>query len=130
MTSLMLTVTNGPNEGRSQICGCNKTCMIGRGPQSDWVVIDLRMSREHFLIVGSDGRWWARDLRSCHGTLVNDELIEEKLLEQDDVITAGDTKFLVSLTDAPVSSSSPPVAQPPHFDRRDSTRQTWTRSDK
>ncbi|QEG33474.1 FHA domain-containing protein [Bythopirellula goksoeyrii] len=129
MKVLKLTVMNGPNQGRSLTVGCCETCLIGRGPQADFVVIDLRLSREHFFIDGSQGNWQVRDMNSRHGTYVNDQRIDEILLEQDDFIIAGDTKFLVSITDVPIKREHSSSVPPPHFDYGESTRRTWTRAD-
>ena len=127
MTTIKLTVINGPNKGRSLTLGNSESCLVGRGPMAEFVVIDLRMSREHFLIAACDGYWWARDLNSRHGTFVNEQRIKEKFLEQDDMILAGDTSFLVSFLDAAVGGQQKSLALPPHFDCSDSLRKTWTR---
>jgi pSer/pThr/pTyr-binding forkhead associated (FHA) protein len=129
MPALKLTVTNGPNKGRSLILGRSETCLVGRGPQADFVVIDLRISREHFLILGASHGWHILDMQSRHGTFIDGERIKDKWLKRDGVILAGDTTFSVSLFDATIEAEEPTSDPPPHFDCRESTRQTWTRPD-
>ncbi|MBI2237472.1 MAG: FHA domain-containing protein, partial [Actinobacteria bacterium] len=64
---------------------------IGRLPDCDVVVPDPGASRHHARIRHRDGHYTLTDLGSTNGTLVNDELVQETLLEDGDRITIGKT---------------------------------------
>lgn len=50
----------------------DRTLMLGRSPECDWVLPDPAVSRRHALIDCRDGHWFVRDLGSRAGTSVND----------------------------------------------------------
>ncbi|MEO8702150.1 MAG: sigma 54-interacting transcriptional regulator [Kofleriaceae bacterium] len=70
--------------------------VIGRGPEAGHSVEDPLVSRNHAqLLVGPDGLRVA-DLGSRHGTLLNgDRLTEPRILRSGDVVTIGNTLFVV-----------------------------------
>lgn len=129
MASLMnitLTVTNGPNENRSCTVVKGQSRLVGRGPTADFSLIDLRMSREHFLLVGDQTGWRLRDLGSHHGTWVNQQRVEEVPLQDGDVIAAGDTGFKVSISDRPTRRQDATQAAQSSREKRAIGRRTWT----
>ena len=57
---------------------------VGRKADKDLVIADPRVSRDHAIIVSEDGKFTVIDQGSKHGTYVNGERIERKVLEQND----------------------------------------------
>ncbi len=64
---------------------------LGRLPECDVVVQDPGASRHHARIRREDGGFVVADLGSTNGTLVNDEPVTERVLEDGDRITIGTT---------------------------------------
>jgi hypothetical protein len=71
---------------------------LGRLPESDIVLADAGASRQHARIHRADGGFVLTDLGSTNGTLVNDEPVRERALEDGDRITIGESvlEFRVS----------------------------------
>jgi Protein of unknown function (DUF3662)/FHA domain len=65
--------------------------MLGRLPESDVVVPDAGASRQHARISQSNGEFVLTDLGSTNGTLVNEESVLERTLQDGDRITIGET---------------------------------------
>lgn len=68
--------------GRTPVC-------IGRERDCRVVLDDSRVSRHHCKIVPQGDRYCVTDLNSRHGTLVNGERVESRMLEPGDVIEIG-----------------------------------------
>lgn len=64
---------------------------IGRLPECDVVVSDPGASRQHARIHHLDGEYVLTDLGSTNGTLVNDQAVRERPLDDGDRITIGET---------------------------------------
>ena len=64
---------------------------IGRLPESDVVLDDAGASRQHARIRNADGEFVLADLGSTNGTFVNEEPVRERVLEDGDRITIGET---------------------------------------
>ena len=64
---------------------------IGRLPESDVVIDDAGASRQHARIRQADGEVVLSDLGSTNGTFVNDEPVRERVLEDGDRVTIGET---------------------------------------
>lgn len=127
MNTLTLQVINGPNTGRSAMASAGEKLVVGRIRSADFAIIDPRMSREHFVLVSEDGRWLVRDLASSNGTLVNEQKGEEWMIQDGDVITAGDTRFRVVLgQDDPNTNAERNSESQPAYDNQTSRRRTWT----
>lgn len=82
-----LTAMNG---GQTFTLG-GSTVTLGRLPESDVVVDDPGASRQHARIRNSNGEFVLTDLGSTNGTLVNDEPVRERVLDDGDRITIGET---------------------------------------
>jgi len=82
-----LTAMNG---GQTFTLGAS-TVTLGRLPESDVVVDDPGASRQHARIRNSNGEFVLTDLGSTNGTLVNDEPVRERVLDDGDRITIGET---------------------------------------
>src|SRR6266498_1570346 len=70
---------------------------IGRKMEKDLVIADPRVSRDHALIVSESGKCFVEDQGSKHGTFVNGERVERRMLERNDRIEFGarDTIYAV-----------------------------------
>ncbi len=99
MNSITLTIAGGPVAGRTKRVDPGQKLMVGRAGSSDFAVMDLRMSREHFQVFFRSGDWHVRDCQSSHGTMVNGNRVDEIMLREGDIIEAGDTKFQVTCSD-------------------------------
>ena len=90
-----LTVSGpGPNKGRSFQLS-QSPFRIGRSPDADAQVEDLRLSRQHAEIsFDSRGSFWIRDLGSTNGTFVNGQPIDgQTAVRQGDRISLGGLEF-------------------------------------
>jgi serine phosphatase RsbU (regulator of sigma subunit)/pSer/pThr/pTyr-binding forkhead associated (FHA) protein len=64
---------------------------IGRLPGLQMWLDHHTVSRRHAeMFTDPFGRWWIRDLGSTNGTIVNDEVVTERVLQPGDAITIGD----------------------------------------
>lgn len=62
---------------------------VGRKVDKDLVIADPRVSRDHALIVSENGRFAVVDQGSKHGTFVNGERVQRKILERNDRLEFG-----------------------------------------
>jgi len=62
---------------------------VGRKVDKDLVIADPRVSRDHALIVSENGQFAVVDQGSKHGTFVNGERVERKVLERNDRLEFG-----------------------------------------
>jgi sigma-B regulation protein RsbU (phosphoserine phosphatase) len=62
---------------------------VGRKVDKDLVIADPRVSRDHALIVSENGAFSVVDQGSKHGTFVNGERVERKILERNDRLEFG-----------------------------------------
>jgi len=62
---------------------------VGRKVDKDLVIADPRVSRDHAIIVSENGQFSVFDQGSKHGTFVNGEKIERKVLERNDRLEFG-----------------------------------------
>ena len=72
-------------------------CVIGRAPDCDIALYDLRVSRRHARIVREGETLVIEDLRSSNGTWRNGERIERAPLAEGDTIALGGPRFRVRL---------------------------------
>jgi phosphoserine phosphatase RsbU/P len=62
---------------------------VGRKVDKDLVIADPRVSRDHALIVSENGAFSVVDQGSKHGTFVNGERVDRKVLERNDRLEFG-----------------------------------------
>ena len=67
---------------------------IGRDSANPLAMSDPSLSRTHCALVREAGGWVVRDLGSFNGTFVNGEQIAERLINDGDRLTIGDTELL------------------------------------
>ena len=72
-------------------------CVIGRSPECDLVILDLRVSRRHARIVGEDEALVLEDLDSANGVWVNGEPVGRAALADGDTVALGGPRFRVHL---------------------------------
>ena len=83
-----LVVLTGSNVGAMHKLEAAET-VIGRSNQSDLRLIDDGISRKHARIIKSGSDVILEDLNSANGTLVNGELVSQRVLKNGDKISIG-----------------------------------------
>lgn len=78
-------------------------CTIGRRSACDIVISDERVSRVHALLLNYFGQPALCDLLSRNHTWVNDEVVSFQMINHDDVIAFGDSRFRVHLVGSSVA---------------------------
>ena len=98
---VLLRVTSGPLMGREYRFDRHETFVVGRSSQVHFSVPgDGFLSRNHFLIEFNPPACYLRDLGSSNGTKVNDLRMSQARLRDGDVISAGQSTFLVRVEDS------------------------------
>jgi len=62
---------------------------VGRKVDKDLVIADPRVSRDHAVIASENGQFYVLDEGSKHGTFVNGERVQRKVLERNDRVEFG-----------------------------------------
>lgn len=79
---------------------------IGRGRGNDIIVDDMTVSRDHAVLLRRKAGWFINDVGSKSGTYVNGEQTEGRTpIMIDDVISIGDTSYVVKRTDDVIPDS-------------------------
>lgn len=78
-------------------------CVIGRRNGCDIVLADAGVSRIHALLLSYFGKPAVFDLLSTNHTYVNGAQVEFSLLNNDDTVTIGESRFRVRLMDSAVT---------------------------
>lgn len=78
-------------------------CIIGRRNGCDIVLSDKRVSRVHALLLSYFGRPAILDLLTRNRTLVNDQPVHFRMLEDGDVLAIGESRFRVRLVGSPMT---------------------------
>src|SRR5215468_1060002 len=95
---VVLRVTSGPHAGQECVLDEQDTCIVGRSKQAGFAMHEDRLlSREHFRIAISPPICLLEDLGSTNGTKVNGLRVAKTQLRDGDVITAGDSAFVVQV---------------------------------
>jgi serine/threonine protein kinase len=98
---ILLQVKSGPHAGQEHFLDRVGTFVVGRSTQARLSMQeDRRLSREHFEIEVDSSLCSLKDLGSTNGTMVNGHRVESAPLRDGDVITAGDSAFLVRLVES------------------------------
>jgi hypothetical protein len=111
--TVLLEVKSGPSTGAQIRLEPGQSVTIGRTSKSSFVIAsDTHLSGLHFAVESSGTECRLRDLNSTNGTRVNDKEVKEAVLQQGDIIMAGQTAFLVTMLDAaaavaPVDDATP-----------------------
>ena len=59
--------------------------------------MDRKLSRRHFQIRFEQNRWCLKDLWSHNGTQINNVAVTQSVVQDGDLISAGDCRFLVEI---------------------------------
>ncbi len=98
---LRLFIARGNAQGQSFIA-VQSTVFIGRDPGCDVVLSDTGVSGRHVRIVEREGRYFAEDLTSANGTLLNGApLPAQQELSDGDALGIGAAVVQLSILDAP-----------------------------
>ncbi len=115
-----LVIKHGPGIGRDHALG-GAECVVGRDPTAHFTLDDAVASRRHVRFVSEAGLWYAEDLGSTNGTLVNGKRAQRVRLHDGDVIRVGNTHLSFVQKDLLGSSTArraravetPPPPPPP-----------------
>ena len=88
-----LIVLKGPIPGEKFIIK-KSVFSIGRSPESDILLDDITVSRQHAVIEKSGQDYILKDLGSLNGTYLNGEIINEAALSHSDKIQIGKYIFI------------------------------------
>lgn len=103
-----LIVTSGKQRGEYLPLG-QRTSVIGRAETLPLQILDDGVSRRHFRIIfnKNSGQYYAEDMNSKHGTLINMRRINDKIvLSEGDQIIIGETSLLFTEKDFDTKESA------------------------
>ncbi len=84
------------------VCIDSVPFVIGRAKDSNFRLLDKRISRYHCELRISSGLLWIRDLGSTNGTFINNKKIDHaEMIEAGDIVTIGKYEFKAKRIDAP-----------------------------
>lgn len=87
-----------PIDGGEPVLINRNITVVGRKADvCDWVIHHEKVSKQHCLIVKTDGLLFLRDLQSTNGTKVNGQKITRGALLPGDQLTIGTVEFRVNL---------------------------------
>jgi hypothetical protein len=95
--SVILRVIGGPGQGEEHVYDTHDTVVVGRQGAHLSFPDDTYLSRSHFLLEFDPPRCLLRDLGSLNGTLVNGKSVNETLLQDGDIIKAGESEFTIQI---------------------------------
>ncbi len=97
---VVLKVTLGPHSGQEYQIDRPDTFTVGRSTHAQFAMTqDLVLSRKHFQVEHKPPLCHLIDLGSTNGTKVNGLRVTHVALREGDVITAGDSAFIVHFTE-------------------------------
>ena len=99
---VILNVIAGPHRGRSFEFQEHDTFIVGRARYAHFRLAnrDQHLSRAHFLVEANPPLCRVTDMASTNGTFLNGRRIDESLLQDGDVIEAGDASIAVRIDDS------------------------------
>lgn len=113
---LILTVIQGPDQGRRFELPGNEPQQIGRSSEA-LPLTDRSISRRHAELTPDDGKWFIHDIQSSNGTFVNGRVIKgRRQLEPGDQIRAGMTLMVFGVESPKPRRSGVRVAKPGEMD--------------
>ncbi|MFH1223848.1 MAG: FHA domain-containing protein [Pseudomonadota bacterium] len=93
--TLEVTESNGNKFNKNILTDC---VVVGRSKQADVFLEDDKLSRNHFMIVKTNGKFEIKDLNSSNGLVVNGRKVRNTILTGNDHIIAGETSFHFVIT--------------------------------
>jgi serine/threonine-protein kinase len=107
--AVVIRVTSGPHSGQEYLVDRRQTFLVGRSSRVHFPMTgDMLLSREHFRIENQPPLCHLLDLGSTNGTKVNGLRVERVQLREGDVITAGDSSFVIHFCES--SGDGTPVS--------------------
>lgn len=95
---VVVRITSGPHAGQEHLLDHPGTFVFGRSSQAGFSMQEDRLlSREHFLIEVDSSLCSLKDLGSTNGTRINGLRVETAPLRDGDIITAGESAFVIHL---------------------------------
>jgi predicted component of type VI protein secretion system len=85
---------------------------IGRLPECQICSKDASVSRRHARLVFHEGKWWAEDLGSRNGVMINGQVIQSAILPEGAILRVGDQYFAFTEGDFPDDASVEAWKQP------------------
>jgi pSer/pThr/pTyr-binding forkhead associated (FHA) protein len=86
---------------------------IGRDPACDCPLDDESVSGQHVRLSYHHGQWWAEDLRSTNGTLLNRQRLSmPTVVVSDDEIACGQTTLTIGLAGKVLNPPTRPLQEP------------------
>jgi pSer/pThr/pTyr-binding forkhead associated (FHA) protein len=101
-----VTIQSGPNAGQLYQL-IPPQISIGRSPENDIVLSDVRCSREQAILHISSERFYVEDVSSRKNTLLNGSPADQKNLSPGDLILIGDTTLVFNAERAPIVIAAP-----------------------
>lgn len=103
----LLSVVAGPATGHELELRAGRW-KLGRAPRAEpglepLAITDSAMSRDHFVLEAGVAAIVLRDLGSTNGTFVNGLRVERHILQEGDIVRAGETSLRVHLSIQPPS---------------------------
>lgn len=80
-------------------------CIVGRRSGCDITLSDERVSRVHAMIVMFRGHPAVVDLLSTHGVQVNDKPVSFRILDDEDILSLGDSRFRIRMVGSKVGKT-------------------------
>jgi serine/threonine-protein kinase len=106
---VVLRVMSGPHTGQEHFLDHPGLFVVGRSSQAAFSMQEDRLlSREHFAIEVDSSLCSLKDMGSTNGTRVNGLRVETAPLRDGDVITAGNSTFVIQLDQASLSGNHQP----------------------
>ena len=94
--NVVLEFVDGPYRGRKTVLRSPSQLVVGRTDAAEYPVPhDPLMSGTHFRLDVETSECKVADLGSTNGTFVNGQRISESVLDDEDEITAGQTRLLI-----------------------------------
>ncbi len=95
---VLLEIGSGPDKGRKIRLTTDQSITVGRTEWADFSAPqDPRISAQHFSLHVENDACRIRDLNSRNGTYVNGRLVPEAVVQDGDVVVAGDTHFILRI---------------------------------
>lgn|GEM_PF-534725 len=95
-----LKVVHGPDQGSVFVITSTRLS-VGRGNESDLMLVDLKASRKHFELESrGDGSWALKDLGSANGVVIKGAPIRSALIRSGEILTLGETVLEFVTADA------------------------------
>ena len=99
--AVVIRVTSGPHQGQEYLIDHRQALLVGRSSQVNFPMTDdMLLSRQHFRIENQPPLCHLMDLGSTNGTKVNGLRVERVQLREGDVISAGDSQFVIHFSES------------------------------